>query len=269
MWGFLSEWLSDFLPFPWRVPAHRSVAKSLIGLVVCAAVVGGLGFLQPALALIPLCFSAFAMFQVGFAFRCLERAAVLDLDDPMEPPREPHRFLPYAIPTAIALHELALFVDAVRRGKMLSAFVIESRVDTTRLRASEVRLFEAASALLTLSSGDRGRATQRALAALPSGCEDFDLLLGRLALASAWENPVRLWKMDDAWALAGITLEGDSNLSTLRCLLELRLSEREPDLSVFSETERLSIAKEARLLGDEKLARELEKASLPGGSYRD
>ena len=75
--------------------------------------------------------------------------------------------------------------------------------------------------------------------------------------------------MDDAWALAGITLEGDSNLSTLRCLLELRLSEREPDLSVFSETERLSIAKEARLLGDEKLARELEKASLPGGSYRD
>lgn len=271
MWGFLNEWLGDFATLPWRMAPGRSLWKCLIGLAAFTSILSGVALGRPLFATIPIAFAAFALANVGSAYRCVERAAVLDLDDPMQPPREPHRLVPFAIPTAITLFELAQAIDAVRRGKTAEASDLVRAIDTRRLRAQEVRLLEGARALVTLGRGDKMRAAQQALAALPTGCEDFDTQLGRVAIASAWHDPVRLGKIVDAWSAFGAREDGREGLPRLRCLADMRIKEGglEPLIDErLDDDELAALAVEARAIGDEDFARELESERRVRRGYR-
>lgn len=268
MWGFLREWLSSFGMAPWRLRGDQSMFRAALGWLGAVSVIFGLVSGRFVFAVAPIALLVLAAGNVAFAYRALERAAVLDLDDPYERPRRSHRFVPYWVPTALSLFALAELVDAVRRGQTWVAPALLLRVDASLLHAHEVRLLEASRALVLLGQGEEVKAAQKAIAALPTGSEDLDLKLGRLVLENAWQSPLRLFKIDDAWRLAGVGLDGASNLSCLRRLIGLRLSQAEIEDASLSRDELAVLAIEARAIGDEKLARELDVASRDMRSYR-
>lgn len=268
MWGFLSEWLLGFVVLPWRLRAGQSVLRGVFGWLFGIAILAGVATERLVFAVIPLLVVVFGSLNVASAYRALERAAVLDLDDPQEAPLGRRRRLPFFSPTARSLFSLALVVDAVRRGQTRLAETFVGRVDQSLLRAPELRLFEAARALVLLGQGEKTKASQKAIAALPTGSEDLDLLLGRLVVESAWGTPIRLFKIDDAWRLAGVPLDGGTSLSWLRRLIGLRLSEAEVEQAPLSRDELRALAVEAHAVGDETLAHRLEAASREVRGYR-
>jgi hypothetical protein len=260
MWGFLFTYVEGLLASPYRPPPGKSGAAGLVGWGLVALVLVGILLRSPPLALIPVVFSTFVLASIGEAYRSLERARDDRLADPREPPTEP-KYLSFAFPTAAALFALASAVDAARRGEMKRADDLSRFIERDALRSQEIRLLEGLRALVTLELGDHGRAAQRALAALPTGCEDVDVRLGRLAIKGAWANEVRLGKIDDAWSEAGVLREGEGSLSRLRRLVEIRLVEEgqtSEKIAALAPPEKRPLAEEARLVGDEELARSLE-----------
>jgi hypothetical protein len=267
MWGFLLAYTGELLVSPLRTTPSRSLAGGIAAWTALLFTMAGALLKRPLLSAIPLGFILFALTTVALAYRRVERARDLALDDPREPPSPPPWFLPFALPTSLTLFTLARAIDAIRRGKAEAASELARTIDEHTLRAQEIRLLEGVRALVTLGRGQRTRATERALAALPTGSDDMDACLGRLALASAWGNHVRLGKIDDAWDEAGVGREGEGSLPRLRRLVELHLAPGEPDVEPLPQDERRALALEARAVGDEELARDLEPPTTPHG-YR-
>jgi len=260
MWGFLFSYVAGLLVSPLQPMPGKSGAVGFVAWGLVASCLVGILFRSPPFALIPVFFSVFVLASNGAAYRCLERARDKPLNDPQEAPKAP-TYLSFEFPTAAALYTLALAVDAARRGEIKRADDLSRFLERDGLRAEEIRLLEGLRAVITQELGDHGRAAQRALAALPTGCEDIDGRLGRLAIKGAWANELRLGKIDDAWGEAGVSREGEGSLSRLRRLVELRLSEAgqtSERMATLAPQEKRALAEEARLVGDEELSRDLE-----------
>src|SRR5689334_1398289 len=114
MWGFLLSYIEELLVSPYRPPPGRSGAAGLIGWGILVLTLTGFVLRRPALALIPIFFSIYVLASIGAAYRCLERARDLPLEDPRELPI-PHRYLAFVFPMAAALFTLARALDAMRR----------------------------------------------------------------------------------------------------------------------------------------------------------
>jgi hypothetical protein len=168
-------------------------------------------------------------------------------------------------PTAVAIGRLAAAVDRARRGEPKEASKIMAVIAQDLLREDEARLLEATRAMISLRSGDERRAAQQAVLALPSGSELMDEELGRAVVSDAWSDAKRLCAIDAAWEEAGVGLDQESALSRLRALVKLRA--RGGDVSALGPAEARVVAEEARAIGDEELAAELEVHGR-GGAYR-
>ncbi|WP_438023682.1 hypothetical protein [Sorangium sp. So ce233] len=192
------------------------------------------------------------------------RAAALDLEDPAQRPSacaDPW----FSPPTARVLRALAEVIDAARRERYAIALERLPHVDRAALRPDEVRLLDAARALLSLGLGDPARAAQQAIVALPTGIDAIDARLGRVVLADAWRSPARLDAIDRAWRRelrSGVTSEA---LERLLSLSRLRLVPHAVDALRPAEARELSA--EAWSIGEEELAAALESRAR-GGVYR-
>ncbi len=195
----------------------------------------------------------------------LWRAACLGLDDPRQSPRLMQGFRPFLAPTAVAVARLAVAVDRARRGALQQASDVTSDIERKLLRDDEVRLLEAIRALTTLASGDRRRAAQQAVLALPSGSEAIDAELGRAVVKDAWREPKRLAAIDAAWDKEGIGVDHDGALSRLRALVKMRVFGGE--VASLGHAEARALVEDARAIGDEELAADLEMHGR-SGTYR-
>ncbi|AUX35743.1 MULTISPECIES: hypothetical protein [Sorangium] len=192
------------------------------------------------------------------------RAAALDLEDPAQRPSE--RADPwFAPPTARVLCALAAVIDAARRERYAIALERLPHVDRAALRPDEVRLLDAARALLSLGLGDPARAAQQAIVALPTGIDAIDARLGRVVLADAWKSPARIEAIERAWRSelqSGVTSEA---LERLLSLSRLRFAPQA--LEALKPAEARELSAEAWSIGEEELAAALE-ARARGGVYR-
>jgi hypothetical protein len=98
--------------------------------------------------------------------------------------------------------------------------------------------------------------------ALPTGSEDLDACLGRTLLADAWNDPWRLQAIHGAWSRAGVE---HGPLARLSRLVQLRIDERALDR--LEPPAARDLADEARAVGDDALAAELDARSRPN-AYR-
>ncbi len=205
-----------------------------------------------------------ASVQVLRARATLWRAARGKLDDPSQPPpagRDDHD----VAPTTLALVRLARAVNEARRGAFLDASHTLDTVDRGRLRPDEERLFDATRALVALGAGDTARAAQHAAKALPTTSEDIDAHLGRTLVADAWADADRLRALDDGWAAQGVTSGTRRPLPRLRAIVRLRIDTSA--IEALEPWEAKELADEARAVGDEALAADLESKIRPA-AYR-
>lgn len=264
MWELLLEWCADIFGVTIRSRlGHLFVACAvllLLGLLL-AERWGLLGGLFPA-ALLAL--GALAARDVARARDAVWRAACLGLEAPRQAPKGgfEERLL---APTSVALYRLAASVNDVRRGNYAEANERLPRIERDLLRLEEVQLLDAVRAMISLGLGDARRAAQQAAGALPTGSAELDVSLGRAVLADAWNLPERLRAIDRAWDRAGVALEPDGALSRLQKLAKIRLNARLLEQIPGPEARHLS--DEARAIGDEELAAELEARSR-AGAYR-
>ncbi|WP_437776477.1 hypothetical protein [Sorangium sp. So ce1097] len=218
--------------------------------------------LLPVAALLAL--AVLAAHAVHDARASLWRAATLDLDDPAQRPAacaDPW----FSPPTARVLRALAEVIDAARRERYAVALERLPHVDRVALRPDEVRLLDAARALLSLGLGDPARAAQQAIVALPTGIDAIDARLGRIVLADAWKSPARLDAIDRAWRRelrSGVASEA---LERLLSLTRLRLVPQA--LEALKPAEARELSTEAWSIGEEELAAALESRAR-GGVYR-
>jgi len=203
-----------------------------------------------------LAFAAMVGLQVAGARDALWRAACLPLDDPRQPPPDLATFKDHLPPTAHALRRLGTALDDVRRGRYTVANDALPRIDRALLRAEELRLFNAVRAMISIGLDDLPNAAQLANAALPTGSEELDMHLGRAVIAEAWHQPERLRAIHAAWDGAGIAPDQDGTLGRLHRLTRLRIDERL--LEGLDATEARTLSSEARAVGDEDLAADLE-----------
>ncbi|WP_437924891.1 hypothetical protein WMF37_38585 [Sorangium sp. So ce291] len=237
-----------------------------LSLVVTASLllrgVWGARGLLPAIALFAL--SVQAARAVLDARAAVWRAAALDLEDPAQRPGErADSWL--SPPTARVLRALADVIDAARRERYAIALERLPYVDRAALRPDEVRLLDAARALLSLGLGDPARAAQQAIVALPTGIDAIDARLGRVVLADAWKSPARLEAIDRAWRRelqGGVTSEA---LERLLSLSRLRLVPHA--LEALRPADARELSAEAWSIGEEELAAALESRAR-GGVYR-
>ena len=138
-------------------------------------------------------------------------------------------------------------------------------VDRALLRESELRLLEAVRALISLGLGDGKRAAQQAVLALPSGSEPLDAELGRALIKDAWSDTTRLSAIDGAWNDAGISLDRVGTLPKLRVLIRIRAFGDE--VGSLGPAQARGLAEEARSIGDEELAADLD-VQARSGFYR-
>ena len=96
------------------------------------------------------------------------------------------------------------------------------------------------------------------MTALPTGSEDLDTCLGRTVVSEAWNDPARLSAIRMAWDRAGVRR---GPLSRLNTLVRIRLDEGQLDRVPLPEARELS--DEARAIGDDELAAELDARSRP------
>jgi hypothetical protein len=208
------------------------------------------GWLVPAM-LVALSFAAAR--QVAEARDAMWRAATLPLDARRQ---RPAPTVGGRLLTAASLQHLARAVDAVRRGRYAEAEEKVPLVQRDLLRPEEAQLLDAVRAMISMGAGSSERAAQQAAAALPSGSDDLDACLGRTLVASAWSTPARLAAIHDAWERAGLTT---GPLSRLGSLVRIRI---EPDrIEALSTPEARDLSDEARAIGDDDLAAELDARS--------
>lgn len=204
--------------------------------------------------------SALATRQVSGARNELWRAACKALDDPDQPPaRVSGQIL---APTADTLLRLAEAVDLVRRGRYADASDRIPQIQRDLLRPEERQLLDAARAMISIGLGSTGLAARQAVVALPTGSDDLDTSLGRTLIADAWDDPARLAAIHAAWSRAGVQ---HGPLAKLSSLARLRIDERAID-AVEAPSAR-ALADEARAIGDESLAAELDARGRPN-AYR-
>lgn len=195
----------------------------------------------------------------------LWRAACLDLADPRQLPRLSTSFRPLLAPTAVAVSRLAVAIDRARRGALQEANDMASSVERSLLRDDEARLLEAIRAMITMAKGHTQRAAQQAVLALPSGSEALDVELGRAVVRDAWSDPKRLAAIDAAWDNEGIRLDNDGALPRLRVLVKMRAEGG--DVASLGHAEARALVEDARAIGDEDLAADLEMHAR-SGTYR-
>jgi hypothetical protein len=203
-----------------------------------------------------LTFAALVGLEVISARDALWRAACLSLEDPRQVPPDLAASVDLRSRTGLALRRLGLALDNVRRGRYDVAHDALPRIDRALLRADELRLFHAVRAMISIGLDDRATAAQLALAALPTGSEELDRQLGRAVIADAWHQPERLRAIHAAWGSAGIAPEHDGTLGRLHRLTRLRIDERL--LDGVGAIEARTLSSEARAVGDEDLAADLE-----------
>lgn len=191
----------------------------------------------------------------------LFRAASLPLNHPSQPPLAGRGFRLMGN-TAEALEKLAIAADRVRRGDFTGAKSLALSVNRALLRPEEMRLCDAVLAYSALGMGDVKRAAELAVLALPTQCPCFDRDLGRLVLASAWNEPDRMRLILQNWKeQGGLCEDGLGNLLVLGQLALAGTLEAD-DVHLSSEEARL-LAEEAQAVGDADLAAELsEKARI-------
>lgn len=202
---------------------------------------------------IPLTLTAFAVVaarQVSAARDAVWRAACLGLDDPAQRPVEATGGLG---PTALSLVRLAEAIDRVRRGAFAGAIELVPHIHRDLLRPEETQLVDAVRAMISVGLGAPERAARQAVAALPTGSADLDACLGRALVTAAWNDPARLRAIHAAWEHAGVDtgpLERLQRLTRLRIDVEV--------LERIAAPEARDLSDEARAVGDEELAAELD-----------
>ncbi len=229
--------------------------------LVCLDLWGIRGLLVPAVIL---ALGVSAALQVIAARDAAWRAATLRLDDPRQPP-DSSAITSSLAPTTATLRRLGVAVDDARRARYVAANEALPRIDRALLRPDEARLVDAVRALISLGLGDTRTAAQQALAALPTGSEELDATLGRMLLAEYWHQPDRLRVIQTEWDRAGISPDQDSTLARLHRLTHLRIDVRL--LEGVSVIEARKLSTEARAVGDEELAADLE-ARARESAYR-
>jgi hypothetical protein len=262
MWDWVLESFAEMLGVTRR--SRRWLVLPLAGACLWTGIVailegGPRGIFAFALFLL---FAVVAASQVLRGRAALLRAARLPLTDPKQPPTRNGHDLP---PTARALYRLAGAVSSARRGDFFEAAQTLEKVDRDRLRRDEARLLDAARAMISLGLGDPRRAATQAAKALPTGSEDIDFHLGRMLVTEAWGNAASLRKIDETWASEGITPGTKQALPRLRAIVRLRIDTSA--LEALEAWEAKSLADEARAVGDDALAADLEARSRPG-AYR-
>ncbi|XXX74243.1 hypothetical protein WMF30_42025 [Sorangium sp. So ce134] len=245
--------------------ARRRRQLFLWHFVVATLFLGGLWGprgLLPAVALFALAVRSAR--AVRDARASLWRAAALDLEDPAQRPAS-HEDAWFSPPTARVLRALADVIDAARRERYAIAMERLPLVERDLLRPDEMRLLNAARALLLLGLGDPARAAQQAILALPTGIDAIDARLGRVVLADAWKSPARLEAIDRAWRRelqSGVTSEA---LERLLSLSRLRFAPHA--LEALKPADARELSAEAWSIGEEELAAALESRAR-GGVYR-
>jgi hypothetical protein len=199
--------------------------------------------------------------QVSEARDEVWRSACQDVDGPRRHPLEALQGRVLA-PTAAALYRLAEAVHAVRRGRYAGANDLVPHIRRDLLRPEEAQLLDAVCAMVSMGLGATRRAAQQAVVALPTGSEELDACLGRTVIADAWNDPVRLRAIGAAWERAGVVR---GPLGRLLGLVRLRIDTRGLDEIEVPEARELS--DEARAIGDDELASELDARSRPN-AYR-
>lgn len=264
MWGLILESIAETFGVTRRVRTGVFVFVVLVSLVFTAlslAEGGPRGLLVVALLL---ALAAGAATQILRARATLWRAARSSLDDRDQRPPEGRGDDDLA-PTAVALYRLARAVNEARRGAFMDAARTLDTVDRDKLRLEEDRLFHATRAMVALGLGDLPHAAREAERALPTTSEDIDVHLGRALVADAWSSADRLRAIDRSWAAHGV-LPGTKNpLPRLRAIVRLRI-----DTSTIEGVEpwqAKELADEARAVGDEALAIDLESRIRPA-AYR-
>jgi hypothetical protein len=259
VWSWIREWLAESLGATRR--PRRLATRAFVGALAALGFVLGLrygvGGVLPSALLLAVALGASR--GVVHARAALWRAAFLSLSDPRQRPPPPAEgaLLP---PTAQVLRELAAAIDAARRDHPAHAADRLPRIDRALLRPEEARLLDAARAMVSLGLGDRSRAAQQAILALPTGSGEIDALLGRVVVAEAWRDPDRLAAIDRTFRDVGLGDGAGTTLSRLGRLVRLRVAP--------SDVEALAaLGDEARALGDEAFASELH-ARARASTYR-
>jgi hypothetical protein len=246
-------------------PRPEHLVAACVGLAflgtICERLWGTAGLLVPAALLL---LSVSAALQVVEARDAAWRAACLRLDDPRQSP-SPAAITTALAPTALTLRHLGVALDDARRGRYVVANEALPRIDRALLRADEARLLDAVRALISLGLGDTHTAAQQALAAIPTGSEELDTSLGRALIADSWHQLDRLRAIQIEWDRAGISSDADSPLARLHRLTHLRIDARL--LEGVSVIEARALSTEARAVGDEDLAADLE-ARARESAYR-
>ncbi len=222
------------------------VSLALVALMFAEGGPNGLFALALLLAL-----PAVAAWQVLSARSALWRAATRGLDHPGEGAASADH-----PPTARALRLLARAVDEARRGRLAEAERALVDVDRARLRDEELRLLAATHAMVAFDRGDAPAAAEQADRALPTQSEDIDAQLGRAVVADAWGDADRLRALDDAWAARGVEQGSLRPLPRLRALVRLRIDTSA--IETLTAADAKALADEARAIGDESLAADLE-----------
>ncbi len=237
------------------------IAATLLALVLATR--WGARGLLPIAAVAALAF--FAAAEVMAARDRVWAAARLPLGDPKQRPsdRADERLM---APTALALRRLALAVDAARRGRYGEANDWYPTVPRELLRPEELALLEAVRAMVSLGLGDDRRAARQAILALPTGSDEMDRSLGRAVIADAWRDPDRLGAIDRAWGEAGVDADGTGTLPVLRRLVRVKVDAEALDAVAPADARALS--DEARAIGDDDLAGELDYRARRSQTYR-
>ncbi len=255
MWEALLDWCAGLFGLTVRDRRAGLIlscgALFILGLTLSQRV-GLKGWILPGIVLAG---AAFAAFEVTSARNTMRRAAQLHLDDPRQLPHpvDPEAKLGL---TATALHRLATAVDDVRRARYAAANEALPSINRDLLRPEDARLLEAVRAMISLSLGDTRTAAQLAALAIPTGSDELDTCLGRVLIAEAWQEPAQLRVIQADWDSKGIDPDHDGTLARLHRLTRLRIDERLLDGVGVIEARALST--EARAVGDESLAADLE-----------
>jgi len=257
VWESYLEWSAELFGVAVRSKLGQLVGYCL-GLLALGFVLslrwGAGGWVLPGLLGL---LSVSAARQVAAARDGVWRAACAALDEPRQRPSDEIRGFAFA-PTTMTLFQLAVAVDAVRRGRYVAANELVPQIQRDLLRPEEGRLLDAVRAMISMGLGSTERAAQLAVAALPTGSEELDTCLGRTLVADAWRDPARLAAIQRAWDQAG--LQGGP-LARLRTLVRIRLDATELDTLEAPAVRALS--DEARAVGDDELASELDARSRP------
>jgi hypothetical protein len=228
---------------------------TLIGLFVVGLVLAArYGFVGPVIPAATLLIAILAARQVMTARDRAWRAACAPISTLEEIGAEPPPV--FGPRTAMSLHHLGDGVAAARAGHFVVAQEAIARIDRASLRPEENHLVDAARALISLGLGDTARAAKQAVVALPTGVADLDAHLGRTLVVDAWDDERRLRATLGAWSRAGVGSNPSAPLARLERLVRVRI-----DPSILDQipaADARELADEARVIGDEALASELD-----------